>query len=152
MILAWLCLLYSGLVDHDLRMARFNISESENGYTLDINFDRADFLKTIYATDQYQSDVLEQAKIYIRQNLQYVFDGDSVSFELDSIQYTEENIFLTGMLMTARRNISEIQVANTCLIEDVEGHLNIMEFFLNGKKRFFRLDENRITTTIKYTQ
>ena len=39
------------------------------------------------------------------------------------------------------RTFGKIEVSNTCLLENIEGHMNVMEFFLNDKERFFRLDK-----------
>lgn len=135
---------------HDIRLARFRISEAGGKYELSVNFDRADFLKTIYATKEYQPDVLSQAKVYVTQHLSISINQEQMGYEFQAIEYTDTNVILRGALETGRKKIKEIFITNTCLIDDVDGQLNIMEFFLNGKKRFFKLDKKRTQTTIAY--
>lgn len=135
---------------HDLRVARFRITATDFGYKFNVNFDREDILKEIYSTQKYQKEVIAQITQYIEKHVSINIDGESVNYELTEIVYTEENILLKGKLISEVRTIKKIDVSNTCLINKIEGHLNIMEFFLNDKERFFRLDKDRIRTTVTY--
>lgn len=135
---------------HDLRVARFRITATTTGYDFDINFDREDILKEIYSTQKYEPEVIDQISKYIKSNVSIIIDGEEVAYALKEIEYTEENILLKGKLISGLREIKKIEVKNTCLIERIDGHLNIMEFFLNDKERFFRLDKDRIRTTVTY--
>ena len=135
---------------HDIRLAKFRVIAVDAGYELSINFDRSDLLESIYATRDYDNDVLQQTESYVKENLFYLFDGDTVSYDLENIEYTDTNIILTGAILTDKISVKEIRVGNTCLIDEVKGHMNIMEFFLNDKERFFRLDQVRTKTIVKY--
>ena len=135
---------------HDLRVARFRITATSTGYNFNVNFDREDILKEIYSTQKYQKEVIDQITQYIEKHVTIHIDDESINYELTEIEYTEENILLRGKLISDLRAIKKIDVSNTCLIEKIEGHLNIMEFFLNDKERFFRLDKDRIRTTVTY--
>lgn len=150
-ILALLCF---GTIEvsafHDLRVARFRITATSEGYDFDINFDREDILKEIYSTQKYQPEVIDQITKYIENHVTIHIDDEAIKYELTEIEYTEETILLKGKLLSDLRPIKKIDVSNTCLINQIEGHLNIMEFFLNDKERFFRLDKDRIRTTVAY--
>ncbi len=150
-ILILACTCASGaFATHDLRVARFRITATPTGYDFDVNFDREDILNEIYSTQKYEPEVIDQISKYIESNVSIVIDDAEVAYELTEIKYTEENILLHGKLISDLREIKKIDVKNTCLIERIEGHLNIMEFFLNDKERFFRLDKDRIRTTVTY--
>lgn len=138
------------LASHDLRVARFRITATSTGYDFDVNFDREDILNEIYSTQKYESKVIDQIAKYIKSNVSIIIDEKEVAYELTEIEYTEENILLKGKLISGLREIKNIEVKNTCLINRIDGHLNIMEFFLNDKERFFRLDKDRIRTTVTY--
>lgn len=136
--------------EHDLRVARFRITATATGYDFNINFDREDILETVFRTQKYQSEVIDQISKYIEDHVTISMDDETVTFELTEIEYTEENILLKGKLLSGPKEIEKIDVSNTCLINRIDGHLNIMEFFLNDKERFFRLDKDRIRTTVTY--
>ena len=142
-------LVFSSLF-HDIRLAKFRITEVGSGYELSINFDRSDLLESIYASRDYENDVLLQAEAYVKENLHYLFDGDTVLYDLEEIEYTENNIVIKGKILADKLSVTEINVVNTCLVDEVKGHMNIMEFFLNDKERFFRLDQARTKTIVKY--
>ncbi len=145
-----LCICLTESVAHDLRVARFRITATSTGYEFNVNFDREDILEEIYSSQKYQSEVIDQITGYIGNHVTITIDDEVVAYELTKIEYTEENILLKGKLLSGLREIKKIDVSNTCLVNRIDGHLNIMEFFLNDRERFFRLDKDRISTTVTY--
>jgi hypothetical protein len=135
---------------HDLRVARFRITATVSGYDFNVNFDREDILKEIYGQQKYEKKVINQITNYVEDHLRITIDDEPIAYELTEIEFTKDNILLRGKLLSALREIKKIDVQNTCLINQIDGHMNIMEFFLNDKERFFRLDKDRIRTTVKY--
>lgn len=146
-----LCLVSSeAFAEHDLRVARFRITATATGYDFNINFDREDILEEIYSVEKYESEVIDQISTYIKQHVSISIDEEAVAYELTVVEYTEENILLHGKLLYESRDIRKIDVQNTCLINRIDGHLNIMEFFLSDRERFFRLYKDRIAASVTY--
>ena len=134
---------------HDLRVARFRITATDAGYAFTVNFDREDILNAVYGSNRGGNQLLGQIEAYIGEHVQIMIDGTPIDYELTKIEFTETNILLSGQLVTALRNIQTLEVRNTCLLS-LDGHLNIMEFFLKDKERFFKLDKDRTETTVTY--
>ncbi len=130
-------------------MARFRVEEQGSNYQFRVSFDRVDILEAIYANPSQETEVIDKIEDYVQSRVSYSFDGQPASFDFESIEYTADMIILRGFL-DAPLNVEEINVSNTCLVDDIDGHLNIMEFFLNDNKRYFRLHEGRTKTTVSY--
>ena len=90
---------------HDLRVARFRITATTTGYDFNVNFDREDILTTIYDSDKYQANVIDQISAYIDKHVTIAIDGELVAYELSEIEYTETNIILMGKLLHDLENI-----------------------------------------------
>lgn len=148
LLLAGCCLLSFGF--HDIQMAKFRMVEEENGYSFHLSFDRKDILEAVYAASAYEEDVLSQISKYVKAHLTYTIDGADVKYSMDDIEYTNDNILLKGEFEHFNGTIKKIRVENTCLINHVPGQLNIMEFYIKEKKRFFRLSADRIATVVEY--
>ncbi|MEM9328263.1 MAG: DUF6702 family protein [Bacteroidota bacterium] len=137
-------------VDHDVKMARFTVEEQNENYEIAVSFDRVDILEAIYGRPTESIEVLDQIGDYVERRVAYKFDGRPVPFQLDAIEYTKDNILLNGIIHAPGGTVHTIEVENTCLLDEVDGHMNIMEFFLSNHRRYFRLHEGRTKTIVDY--
>ena len=143
-------ILWFASADHDIKMARFRVEKQTSGYEISVAFDRVDILEAVYSQPVERVEVIEQIEAYVKPRVTYRIDGRAIPYQFESIEYTKENIILTGTIKVPIGRVDEIEVENTCLIQEIDGHLNIMEFFMNDNKRYFRLHEGRTKTTVTY--
>jgi len=138
---------------HDIRMAMFEISQNEQGYLLEMSFDKLDLEKSLITAypSLSESNDREAAIIeYIKGNFQLSINDTCVDFEVEQITYEEEYVRVKATLPVEYKKIHIINVFNTCLIDYNEGHNNIIKSKLNGKTRTFRLSHKRTSTVIDY--
>ncbi|MEO1049273.1 MAG: DUF6702 family protein [Bacteroidota bacterium] len=141
---------------HDIRMAVFEISKDDLGYRLEISLDRSDIMRCLSPSSKHSSskeDIEASIIGYIQQNFQLVINEDHCLENLPnpSFSYTRDMVRISVQLPMERVNsIETIRVFNTCFIEHIEGHLNIVRANLNGRYRSFKLSSDRVSTVIDY--
>lgn len=138
------------LLAHDVRMAVFEISEKNNAFDLFVRFDREDLLIALreYCPDYNQlTDCFVE---YMDSNLNLQFNGQPVELVYDKHLFEQDFVELNFQLKTSESLVKTIKVENTCMIQSMEGHLNIVKSMLNGRSRSFRLDKDRVETIIRY--
>ncbi len=131
---------------HDLRIAYFEISKKEAGYELVVRFDRQDILKELGAFSELDVALTS----YLASHLSLLFDGEKVNWQVNDVTMDQLFIQMKCSLQTRRNQVSTINVWNTCLIDAVEKHDNIVISQLHGRSRSFRLNRKREQTIIKY--
>ncbi|MEL6556689.1 MAG: DUF6702 family protein [Bacteroidota bacterium] len=139
---------------HDIRLAIFELSQSENsnGLQLSISFDKEDLGNSI--RHQYPStngsDFNELIVAYLNENFKLTINDQCLTLQIGSIEEENDFIRLKAAINEPVESVSKIRVFNTCLIDYTEGHSNIFKCKLNGKHRSFRLTESRISTEFEY--
>jgi len=144
-------LLFTNLVyGHDIRMAIFEISEGENGYALEISFDKEDLFKSL-SIALGAGETEELIKDYLEGNFQVVFNGKCITPKIEGIKYEEEYIRVACAIPSMLNKVETIDVYNTCLLDN-EGHMNIIKSKLYGRTRTFRMTNERTSTIIDYRE
>ena len=139
---------------HDIRLAIFELSQSENsnGLKLSISFDKEDLENSIrhqYASTS-GSDFNKLIVAYLNENFRLTINDLCMTLQVGSIEEENDFIRLKAEINEPVESVSKIRVFNTCLIDYTEGHSNIFKCKLNGKLRSFRLTESRISTEFEY--
>lgn len=141
---------------HDLRMAIFEISEGENGLELSVSIDRDGFMTTLQENcneslihHEFEDAVWE----YLDSHMKIYVNDKLGKLDVGSIELGDQNIFINGALNVPDEiigEIREIRMTNSCLVETIEGHDNLMKLKINDRQRSFRLNKDRISTTATY--
>ncbi|MGL1887362.1 MAG: hypothetical protein OCD76_12685 [Reichenbachiella sp.] len=142
---------------HDLKTAFFQIYEIDEQCFIQVKLDRNDLEKALMAECNVHK-VLDEAVIqssvmnYLDDRLSISMDGQSTNLNYYEVTMDEDYFVVQGVFegFNACVPIKKIAVRNTCLVDQVSGHNNIIQLTINDKKRSFRLNEDRVTTTIKY--
>jgi len=140
---------------HDFKLAIFEIYQEGTAIKLNITLDKEDFFKAVYEDAAFQAaEKLIEGKAcgYFDENLTITIDKHCTNFSITSIQVDEMNIRFSGFLGKESGSIKEINIINTCLVEDFSNHDNIMKLKINGKSRSFRLNQQRTSTTAIYEE
>lgn len=152
MIKFFIALILAGPV-HDIKMAIFEIYETDSGLAMTVSVDREDFYETLareFPVKVKTHKIEDLAFLYLDSKTAITVNGECTSFEIHEIEFGELNIHLTGSLNLKVDDVKEIRVTNTCMIEIFEGHDNIMKLKLNDRIRSFRLNSKRTSTIAKY--
>ena len=137
---------------HDIRMAIFEISERNEGLTLKVSMDKDDFYASLEKEfSSLSADNIEELSwIYLTKNLDIEVNETRVLFKTGEITFDTYNIHLTTTLNPKISRITKVKMTNTCLIDSIEGHDNIMKLKLNSRVRSFRLNKKRTSTIASY--
>ncbi|MEL6719657.1 MAG: hypothetical protein AAFP82_13160, partial [Bacteroidota bacterium] len=69
---------------------------------------------------------------------------------INQITEDEHHIFIDAIFSKPQNTIQRIEIYNTCLVEQISNHSNIMSFHFHGEERMFRLHQKRIRTVVEY--
>ncbi|WP_370090227.1 DUF6702 family protein [Ekhidna sp.] len=152
MITFFIAFILAGPV-HDIKMAIFEIFETDSGLAMTVSVDREDFYETLTREfpEKVKTHKIEDlAFLYLDSKTKITVNGACTSFAIHEIEFGELNIHLTGSLNLRVDGVKEIRVTNTCMIEHYEGHDNIIKLKLNDRTRSFRLNSKRTSTVATY--
>ncbi|MCR9254379.1 MAG: hypothetical protein NXI20_28455 [bacterium] len=129
---------------HDLKIAFFEIKENNGSISAALRVDRVEMLKALEADLS-----LESINDYISTHIKITSDNKvlvkAVSYELKE-QVIEIKCAVKGLSPKS----AKITVWNTVLLDQVEGHENVVIFKLHDKTRSFRMSEKRKEIIAKY--
>ena len=128
---------------HDIALAIYTISQEKNTLTISIEIDKEDLDNIIQINNV-------SIKKYLKNNMTWTINNKHKSFKINEIQLKGELYHIECILKKIPKNIRNIQVKNTILIDTVEKHSNILNFNLNGTERTFRLHKERVETVVEY--
>lgn len=137
---------------HDVKMAMFNFMEIGEGIVLEIVFDKEDLLdKTL---NIYSNDIFLEDKVieYVTNNFNSNINNQLIQWEFCRVKSNGNTISITSNPILLTYKVETIIVNNTCLINTVKDHLNLINLSINNKKRSFRMDVDRISISAKYKQ
>lgn len=132
---------------HNIRAAYFEISKAEQKYLLNVRFDRQDLLKELGAFSQLD----EAVNKYLEDHFSLQFDEKSVEFVVNEVTMDDLYIKWSGGIAYPPQEFRRIKVWNTCLIDTIKGHSNLIVTKLYGRSRTFRLSSERLSTVIDYS-
>lgn len=143
---------------HDIRAALFRLYADEGLYRVEIRLDKENIktalskgclLEVSKLSDLEKSALLED---YLHTNFIVRLNGTEEQYTLHSFSYEEEFLVANAVFEDTKiaQDLSKIDVVNTCLLEIVEDHDNIILVHLNDRVRSFRLNKKLQSTTIKY--
>lgn len=143
---------------HDLKTAIFQIYAIEHTCFISIKIDRYDLeqalLKDCTLSNLDSSHVQVDSLVinYLNDRLSIEFENQNAVLNYYELIFEDEYVTINGEFvgMIYYSDASLIVVKNTCLIDAIDGHENIIQLSLNNKKRSFRLNQDRQKTYIKY--
>lgn len=138
---------------HDIKLAVFEIQESEAGLALSVTIDREDFFKELAPEIQKQSpnvNFYALATSYFNDHVRISVDGNNAKFRVLKMEYSDEMAHISGTLNLPNSKVGEVKMSNTCLVSTFSQHENIMKLKLNGRVRSFRLTKEHTATVATY--
>ncbi|WP_109829686.1 hypothetical protein [Reichenbachiella versicolor] len=89
---------------------------------------------------------------YIQTNTKYYINHELQELCDISLRQNNGHLQITGVIFFPPRDILEMTFKNTCLISEISDHLNIVNFDIKDKERSFKMDRDRTSISIAFTQ
>ena len=146
---------FSSSYVHDVPLAFFDLKESEDAIEVKMKFIKEDLeaaLLAVYPNADFREEKVKEKNIeaYLSSHLRWVINNTAKNCIITQISEDEHHILISGIFSKPQRPIQRIEIYNTCLIEYIPKHSNIMNFHFHGKERMFRLHKKRIRTVVEY--
>jgi len=149
-LIGLVCLGSTYPVYHNLKVGHFDITIAERAYRLDIKLDRDDLARALKISGENLDSLSVLTPAYLEQNLSVAFNGEPVGFR--QWQFEEDPLLLKGytFLETSIEEVTQIEVINTCLLEEVDGQVNLVASRLHNRFRMFKMNLDRTVIRIDY--
>ena len=125
---------------HDVAVAVFHITESNDILEIDITFDLDDFSESLGINTSELS--LEYMQVYLNKNTSFQFNSQVANLKISEMQIVRDHIEVKGNFGGAMKSIKTIKVENTCL-NNVPHHSNVIQIDLNNKSRDYRMHKKK---------
>lgn len=135
---------------HELNFGLFAIFEKEQAYFMEIRLDKVNLLEAIGNTGTTAEDWNCSLSQYLDAKMELAINGFIAPMEFEEFTYLDDVIVVIVKLNLPNQTIFEIEINNSVLLETIENQTNIIKVSFHDKKRSFRLNKDRISTTIKY--
>lgn len=132
---------------HGLHMSYFEIKPNGNETSLFVSLDKNDLLKAIGGDSEGFDNRIER---YFEQHLKITFDGLEASFKLDKKGFNEAAIELQFTSNVNTNKVKFIKIYNNCLIDTNDGQENLVRFKYYDIQRTFRMNKDRVKTSLNY--
>jgi len=146
-------LLGLSFMEHDVRMAKFNLSQSDDKLNLAIEVDKEDFENILFNDDKSEKNKKEISILidnYISDNLSIIIGNKKIHFSISQTKI-DEYYYLIHLETpwSNTQKIQKIEIKNTFLLH-IEDQSNIFFFELNDNYRGFRMHEGRTEILVGY--
>ncbi len=132
---------------HDIPIAVFHITASDDILELDITFDLEDLSESL---GMMTRDInLKSIQEYLNENTVFQFNAQVTSLEISEVQIVRDHIKIKGNFGITTKHIDIIKIENTCL-NNISHHSNVIRIDLNNKSRDFRMHDKRTVITLNY--
>jgi len=139
---------------HDVALATFNIQQEDKFLILNIKLDKEDLENILQTGATKTADLTKETKLlqqYVNQHFYLLVNDQKVNFQVELIS---QNDYFYHIQLSSNNEFEEfirnVQLKNTCLIETVQGHSNIVNFNINEKSRSFRMHKDRKRIEVQY--
>lgn len=141
---------------HDLKLGFFQCYEEDQQFYLQVKLDREHLFAAIQeaglSPNSQAADFKKAIFDYVSDHVSLSLNHQLAQLHFFLIEYDEEHIHLKAKIkdIDIHSPIQNIEVSNTCLVNEIDGHENIIQFDLNNRRRSFRLNKSRVQTTFNY--
>lgn len=133
---------------HDIAMAVFAITLAENTIQLKVQLDKGD-MDNILNIAPEKGDISEKLATYISENVICLVNHQPTSFAFIAFKENEDFYFLETNPVPFKAPLTTIDLHNTCLIETVDNHSNVIYIKQKGKEmRGFRMNKKRTQISV----
>ena len=136
-----------GFVAHDTPMAFFELTIIEDAIEVNMEFEQKALEESI-ESKFLKDGSNELIKAYLLQHTEWVINEEATALDILSMDKKKGHIYVQAQLKVEGA-VKTIGVQNTCLIDDIEGHHNIIRLKQKDRLREFGLFKSRVSMEIK---
>lgn len=138
---------------HDLQMAIFNFSSEKEVLVFETKLIREDLELALIiespTLDLSNNQAVGQAtQKYVTNHVRLRIDGRLTKYLIKEVIRDEHYFFISAKLPETNQDWSKIELRNTCLVDEIRGHSNIIHFEFDEKLRSFRMTKKRFQITL----
>ena len=136
---------------HDLQISLFELGRNDQGeISLFIRLDKEDILKELYDHCEDYGQVNQCLEDYINKHFQLQLGETKPNFQLTALKHTKEFVEANLHSSISILKVDRIDVFNDVLVASKPAQENIVRFSFNDQFRSFRMNKDRINTTVTY--
>ena len=132
---------------HDVPIAMFHITESNDVIQIGITLDLEDFSESL---DIKMEEVnLKMIQHYLDQHTSFQFNTQVAKLNISTFKIVRDHIRVKGKFEKVAQKIKTLKVENTCL-NNVSSHSNIIQVDLNNETKDYRMHKKRTVINLSY--
>lgn len=135
-------------VAHDVPVAFFNISQSSDELKVLIEFHKADLKKLVEHCPE-ATDFDGQVQDYLNTHFTMYANDQLINWQYESSNQDHYH-YNISFVSPFKEEITKVVIKNTCLIDKVLGHTNVIKADLNDTFRGFKMDQDRKSISFEY--
>ena len=133
---------------HDIAMATFAVTLEENTIQLKVQLDKGDMDTALNITAK-KDGFSEKLASYISSHVIWIINNQPTTFEFTTFKENGDFYFLETTPINFTTPFTTLDLHNTCLIETVDKHSNVIYIKQKGKEmRGFRMNKNRTQISV----
>lgn len=133
---------------HDIAMATFAVTLEEHTVQLKVQLDKGDMDATLNIAAK-QDGSPEKLATYISKHVIWIINNQPTNFKFTSFKENEDYYFLETTPVIFTTPFTTLDLHNTCLIETVDKHSNVIYIKQKGKElRGFRMNKKRTQISV----
>ncbi|MEM8901046.1 MAG: DUF6702 family protein [Bacteroidota bacterium] len=140
-------LLISPAIDKPL--ATFELWVEEEVIYMEVKFDKKDLEQAIQKCYD-KSFCRELAEAYFTSHSQWLVDEEKIDIQIFHFKVEHNTCSLKARLDLNRKEFKSLEIRNTCLVDQIVNHSNIVFVHHLGKDRAFRLSKRKTQTFITW--
>lgn len=139
------------LLGHDSKIALFDLFKENNSLELSMRLDLDDLAIALAISPDFEPcEYAPQISDYILDRLKIKINDKAIDICISEQTKDEHYLEIKASLGITEYGIKQIDVWNTCLIDNIEDHSNIVHARIREKTRSFRMNKDRTSISIIY--
>lgn len=135
---------------HDVPVAHFNLLEKDDRLMMEMEFDQGALASAILDKKDRSSLTNRQIKEYLSNHIQLTINKRIITIRIDRIKKKGHHVFVQATIAKPRLIIEQVLFKNTCLINVVPDHTNVLMTDINCITRGFQLNKERQEVSFSY--
>ncbi len=127
---------------HDVPIAFYNIKVNEDVVSLEIQFDKEDteFVVSDFFNTDFNNELLSE---YFKEHSIWYLNNQEHELEICSFGSDREHYYIKGEFSSFFDELKMMEIINTCLVDKIQNHSNVIQIEYGENFRGFRMTRKR---------
>jgi|GEM_PF-3485837 len=135
---------------HSFKIGLFELRPAKDGVSVYARFDRFDMLKVLQANCNDYNHLDQCFESYVNEHVSFNFDGQQSTIKYEKHEFNDDFVEVYFTMDVKSSTVANIEIFNDCLLDLDDNQQNIVYLYFNNMRRTFRLDKDRLRTTVEY--